>query len=525
MSETKPNRLIGRPMLPILAGLAMSLGWGIRGDYGHEAGAMLPGALLALAIVITADRADWQARAGTLAMLGALGWAFGGQMSYGIVIGYTAASTFVDVVYGYSSLFLIGALWGGIGAAILSLGLTWRGERIEQLVTPLLTIYLFWLLLDLTRITARLEARWSFNDTDWVAATSALLVGILFASSRVPRWREPARLIILLAGGWWAGYVLLTAILGLRMTPPRSDNWSGCVGIMVALALWLWREGNRSALLLVLYGLLAGGTGFAVGDFVQMLGRAGWGPIGHYEALQQLDYWKWMERLFGLIMGIGLACGVSRLLQGGLAPVETYSPRRPLRGFALAVLFLIMPWENFITNVRVWMERGQFNEALLGIGPRQWIVIIATLVSVVLTFAIRRHLDGGLPMIPDDHFGRAQLLMLALTWLFLLGDFTRVVSHLNTKGVLSVHVGFWVTALLITLLVVTRRQSAPQAVGYVHVAADRYWLGSQNRRELVVGWLLIPFLILILTKLTLSTHVEPLPGHHQRFSTAVAGQP
>jgi len=128
-------------------------------------------------------------------------------------------------------------------------------------------------------------------------------------------------------------------------------------------------------------------------------------------------------------------------------------------------------------------------------------------------------------MIPDDHFGRAQLLLLALTWHFLLGDFTRVVSHLNTKGVLSVHVGFWMTALLITLLVVTRRQSDPQAVGYVNVAADRYWLGSQNRRELVVGGLLIPFLILILTKLTLSLHVEPLPGHHQRFSTAVAGQP
>ena len=29
----------------VLSALAMSVGWGFRGDYGHEAGAMVPGAL------------------------------------------------------------------------------------------------------------------------------------------------------------------------------------------------------------------------------------------------------------------------------------------------------------------------------------------------------------------------------------------------------------------------------------------------------------------------------------------------
>ena len=27
----------------VLSGLAMSVGWGFRGNYGHEAGAMIPG--------------------------------------------------------------------------------------------------------------------------------------------------------------------------------------------------------------------------------------------------------------------------------------------------------------------------------------------------------------------------------------------------------------------------------------------------------------------------------------------------
>jgi hypothetical protein len=137
--------------MPLLAALAMSLGWGIRGDYGHEAGAMLPGALVALAIVLASGRADWLARTPTVAMLGALGWAFGGQMSYGIVIGYTASASFPDVAYGFASLFLIGALWGGIGAGILGLGLTWDNSRLESFVVPLSTLYALWLLLGSVR--------------------------------------------------------------------------------------------------------------------------------------------------------------------------------------------------------------------------------------------------------------------------------------------------------------------------------------------------------------------------------------
>lgn len=65
----------------------MSVGWGFRGDYGHEAGAMVPGALVALAICLVSGREDWWERAPLPAMLGAIGWAFGGQMSHGKIIG------------------------------------------------------------------------------------------------------------------------------------------------------------------------------------------------------------------------------------------------------------------------------------------------------------------------------------------------------------------------------------------------------------------------------------------------------
>ncbi|MHC4542094.1 MAG: hypothetical protein ACYS74_20285 [Planctomycetota bacterium] len=116
----------------LLSGLAMSVGWGFRGDYGHEAGAMVPGALLGLAICLASGRQDWWRRSTIMAMCGAIGWAFGGQMSYGRVIGYTASSSLPDVAYGYASLFLIGGLWGGIGAAILSLSVTESRSYLER---------------------------------------------------------------------------------------------------------------------------------------------------------------------------------------------------------------------------------------------------------------------------------------------------------------------------------------------------------------------------------------------------------
>ena len=108
--------------LLMLAALAMSYGWGFRGDYGHEAGAMFPGAFLAIAILLTAGREDWQRRLTLAAFAAAVGWAFGGSVSYGMVVGYTADNHNLNVAYGYSCLFIIGAIWGSVGAGCLGLG-------------------------------------------------------------------------------------------------------------------------------------------------------------------------------------------------------------------------------------------------------------------------------------------------------------------------------------------------------------------------------------------------------------------
>ncbi|MEA3225816.1 MAG: hypothetical protein U9Q07_07675, partial [Planctomycetota bacterium] len=437
----------------ILAAMAMSVGWGFRGDYGHEAGAMVPGALLGLAICLGSGRQDWWRRSTIMAMCGAIGWAFGGQMSYGRVIGYTASSSLPDVTYGYASLFLIGGLWGGIGAAILSLSVTESRSYLERFAGPLVVLWLVWFAMDLSGLTDWLAKTWHLNDTDWIAASSALLVAGVYAAM-VRRSRQACFLIMLLAGGWWAGYIILTLLLGLHMTPPRSDNWSGCVGLFAALLLYLVCRQNRAAVIVALCGFLAGGIGFAVGDFVQMLGRAQWGPIGRWEALQGLDYWKWMEQLFGLIMGAGVGFVFLRWMRPKLAPPAEDKDSRNLNTVGLIFLLLVMMWTNLHKNVRTWAKGDHIPEQFFGIRTGWWFLLVGLLLSATVLAAIVRHRRQDLPLAPASTFGRGQLLFLIILWVAIVGAFTQALPGMARKGTFFVHTTFWMTSGICSLIVV-----------------------------------------------------------------------
>ena len=91
----------------LLTGLSLSIGWGIRGNFGHEYGAMIPGALAAMAAVLLSGREDWWRRIAYFAFFGALGWSFGGSMSYMQVIAYTHSGHSGSVFYGFACLFAI----------------------------------------------------------------------------------------------------------------------------------------------------------------------------------------------------------------------------------------------------------------------------------------------------------------------------------------------------------------------------------------------------------------------------------
>ena len=86
-----------------------------------------------------------------------------------------------------------------------------------------------------------------------------------------------------------------------------------------------------------------------------MLGRAQWGPVGRFEALHNLDYWKWMEQGFGLVMGFGVGLGFLRILRGNLAPAKEDVAEGPMDWLALIFLFVIEFTHQLTINL---IQRG-----------------------------------------------------------------------------------------------------------------------------------------------------------------------
>ncbi|HEY2159278.1 MAG TPA: hypothetical protein VGH33_26870, partial [Isosphaeraceae bacterium] len=101
----------------LVTALSLSIGWGIRGNFGHEFGAMIAGALAAMAVVLFSGRDDWYRRVHHFALFGAVGWSFGGSQSYMQVLAYTHSGDSVSVLYGFACLFVIGFLWAAFGGA------------------------------------------------------------------------------------------------------------------------------------------------------------------------------------------------------------------------------------------------------------------------------------------------------------------------------------------------------------------------------------------------------------------------
>jgi hypothetical protein len=522
MAISSPDRQNRLGMLTgiILAGLAMSVGWGFRGDYGHEAGAMVPGALLGLAICISSGRTDWRRRAAIMGMCGAIGWAFGGQMSYAKITGYTANSSLLDVFYGYVCLFLIGGLWAGIGSAILAMSVTRPRSYLEQFARPLAVLGLLWLLLTLTGLTGRLSDKWSLHDTDWVGALSALAaVGV--CAVLWPRDRGACAMIATFVAGWWAGYLVLVGLLGLHMTPPRSDNWAGCVGLFAALLICLLGRRDRTAVTLAGWGFLVGGIGFVVGDFVNMLGRAQWGPVGRYEALHGLDYWKWMEQGFGLIMGLGIAAVFLRHVRTSLSAPPEDSQGKRLTIVSLLLLLVVMMWANLSKNVSNWAKGNHIPQSVLGINSAWWFLAIGVLLSAVAVVVIIRQHRGLLVLCPATDFGRAQMLFLIVLWIPVVGAFTQALPGLSGRGVFLVQASFWITAGLCSLIVVSLTDAPQSQPVQPRGPSDVFWrLG----RRFWVCLCLVPLLLYVVAYLTVASHDKPLPGSQVRFSRPPAAE-
>jgi hypothetical protein len=425
----------------LLVALAHSIGWGIRGNFGHEYGAMIPGALSALALCIALPWPLLRERAALVGFAGAIGWSFGGSMSYGQLIGMTAADTLAHSAYGFAMLGAIGFLGALVGGAAVGLAVSWRAARVAAFVPPLLSVFVAWAALDaVTSLVpeATLD-RLSWWDTDWLGVLVALLA--IVAYRVVARRDEASELMLWMAVGWWTGFLLLTVALGLHMTPPRSDNWAGSVGMGIALVAWLLRHHEREVLRAALVTGMAGGLGFMIGQGIANTGRA---------FVPDLNWWSVMEQSFGFIAGAGLLRAMRTLVARTPAVAEPPAPDADrdiapawTEGVAVGFLLLGVSWLNIRKNPAMWLRNGVVPERMGPFAIETWLLLAYLLVAGLVVLAIRAHLRRGLELVPVTSLGRAQLLFLGVLWIIVIGNLSRYLpfpeGRLVTEGVIHVN--------------------------------------------------------------------------------------
>ena len=434
----------------LCVGLALSIGWGIRGNFGHEYGAAIPGALAAMAVVLLSGREDWQRRIAFFGMFGAIGWSFGGSISYMQVIGYTHSGHALSVWYGFACLFLIGFLWAAVGGAATALPAFLSRERLTEFFPPLLAVFTAWWLWDnaygrfIGRFVSsafRQNDPLYWYDTDWVGVLLAMVATLALALVR-RRLDKASSLILYMAVGWWAGFLLLVVALHLRMTPPRGDNWAGSLGMTLGMLLYLQRNGLPAVTFAALISGLFGGLGFAGAALFKLI-----------ELKSGLDT-NWhsiLEQTYGFINGIGIAVAMGLLLPRAPRLGDDPPLRRWTEGFAVFFLLIVLTYVNLEKLVEDWVKAKTVLPRLYFFPVHLWFDLAYAALALAFLWLLREHLRRPLALVPVAWAGKGQMLCLLFLWWMVIGNFLKAVvafapQRLVTEG--TIHLN----ALLCTLM-------------------------------------------------------------------------
>ncbi len=258
--------------------MAGGMGWGIRGQYGHETGAMIAGLLVSLVLVLFLGRPVSASAAARVVAWGTLAMGFGGSMTYGQTIGLTQDAGLIGNQaawrWGMLGLAVKGGVW--IGWAGLFLGMGWGGRRYggrDLAIMMGLALALYWL------------GHRLLNEP--FDPGRKVLPAVYFSAS----WQ-------------WQPYATLQ---------PRPECWGGLLLALAGLIAWVtWRKQDRLAWRLAGWGLLGGAVGFPLGQSLQAWHA--WHPeffrAGFLaRAAPVINWWNMMEITFGAVMGAALGWG------------------------------------------------------------------------------------------------------------------------------------------------------------------------------------------------------------------------
>jgi hypothetical protein len=394
------------------------------------------------------------------------------------VIAFTHSGHAPSVIYGFACLFLIGFLWGALGGAGTAVPAFLNRERLTELLIPVAAVFAAWVAQDLffnvyfaglhsrldqgllTPEQVKEQTHWiGWNDTDWIAVVvAAAAVGVLAVAQRRVCWGTS--LVLYLCAGWWLGFTLLTVGLGLRMTPPRGDNWAGVLGMTIAMFVFLYRQQEFGISWAALVAGLFGGLGFSGATLIKLIlvhpgfqDRVFGGPVNS-------NYHSILEQTFGFISGIGIALALG--YWATRAPRQSEQPlvRRWAEPACVFFVLLVISYVNIVKNLdAVWLKNltapATLQGTLWGVSTHAWFQAAYLALAVTIAWPLVATYRGReLDVLPASRLGKGQLFFVIFLWWIVLGNLARTIpfaeQRLITEGV--IHVNACLCTLLALLL-------------------------------------------------------------------------
>ena len=265
---------------PVLfTAMAGGLGWGIRGQYGHETGAMIAGVLVSLTLVFLLCPGVSTLQVVRAAALGTVAMGIGGTETYGVTLGLCqnpeVVGNWAALRWGLLGCLIKGGLWIGFAGLFLGIGLA--GKRYSPLEM---------LVLGLAMIGASFVGSWLLNSPFDIEARSFSALNF----SNIWYWAPDSE------------------------STPRREAWGGLLfAMLVGLAYTSGWKKDALARNMGLWGLLGGAIGFPLGECLQSYHS--WNPDvfarGIWVRLDPfMNWWNHMETTFGFTMGAVLGLGL-----------------------------------------------------------------------------------------------------------------------------------------------------------------------------------------------------------------------
>ena len=240
---------------------------------------------------------------------------------------------------------------------------------------------------------------------NWISALIAILIVLVRVAIR-RKIDYAERLILLLAVGWWAGFLILAILLRLHTIPNHSDNWAGSIGMTVAFWIYLVRHKQHGVLLASLTTGIIGGLGFAGATLFKLI---------EIQSGIATNWHSILEQTYGLINGLGLAFAIEQL-RPSAPPVSDAPPtRRWTEGFATGFVLVALPYFNLSKEVDDWIKAKTIPKIMYGLPTHTWYDILYVLGSVIFLWLLREHLRRPLQIVPATWLGKGQMLYLGLS--------------------------------------------------------------------------------------------------------------